>query len=628
MNDSIKNLYDIEKHIDIEYIENIIKNNQGKKIICFGGGTAADILMQKLLYKYETYCFLDNDKSLHGTKLHGVEIKSPEILKGLKQGSFLVFIISRHVSAISSQLEETGLKKDQDYFDIYNRFLAYFRIKKFVSYAGRFEEFIDRIPDGALEAVPVKNTEKIGIVCIAGMLQLSSWYPIAQCILLRYKGYQTSLVIDCLHSFDDYIYFDGITRLASIYIDYIVGKVKKKWPSLEVYQIDSSKKENLDNDDMRMAKKFAPVAVKWFDSHRDEVFLAEDDNRIIKAEEILKTTMESIKYFFSRQSFDVISVHTGIHRHRYVYTYLGKKLGMRTVTYDGDVNGTTINETDGVSRWAYDIPKLIDGSYYTSEEKERLIEMAKANFNKRRNSTAEAGGYNYQKVKNTTIRPYDVIIPLNIMWDSAALGLDDVFENEVEWLQQTLKYLMEKTNASVMVREHPAQRFNDKFLYRNYSIDLPIINNYPERITYVGAADDINTYQYIEACKVVLPYSSTVGLEAVMLNKPIVVHTNVYYGKYVYKANNKEDYLKKIKYYLTHSETRFICNDNIYLAYLFQMFHLIKTRWSEAFDEWLDYSLDEIDQLEGVDNIIDIIISDIPATYSNLKKYLNNEICV
>lgn len=245
MSASIEKLYDIEKHIDINYIENIIKNNHGKKIICFGGGTAADILMKKILYRYDTYCFLDNNKTLHGTKLYDVEIKSPELLKELKQGSFFVLIISKHVAAISKQLEEIGLKLNQDYFDIYNKFLTYFRIKKFVSYAKRFEEFINRIPDGTLEAIPVKNTEKIGIVCIAGMLQLSSWYPIAQSILLRYKGYQTSLIIDCLHSFDDYIYFDGITRLASIYIDYIVGKVKKNGLHLKFFRSTLQKRKTL-----------------------------------------------------------------------------------------------------------------------------------------------------------------------------------------------------------------------------------------------------------------------------------------------------------------------------------------------------------------------------------------------
>lgn len=623
MNRNIETIYNAEKHIDVEYIESIIKDNQSKKIICFGGGTAADILMKKLFNKYEIYCFLDNNKSIHGTEIHGIEIKSPDILRELEPASFFILVVSKHVDAISKQLEGMGLKKEQDYFDIYNKFILYFRIKKFISYAQRFEKFIDRIPEGELESIPIKNTNKIGIVTISGMLQLSSWYPISQCILLRYRGYRTSLIIDSLHSFDDYIYFDGITEIALLYIKYIVEKIKEKWSSFDVLYIDDSKEEKLDNSDLNIVKKFAPVVIKWLDAQRDEVFLKDDIERISKAEKILQSTMKNIKKFLLNNKFDVLNVHTGIHRHRYVYTYLGKKFGIRVATYDGNIRGTILYETDGIPGWAYDIRKLVESNFFTLEEKKKLVEMAKDNFANRRNSTSGDEGYNFQKVKKSIyFKPYDVIIPLNVMWDAAALGLDDVFENEIEWLKQTLRYLIDNTNSIIMIREHPVQRINTDFLYRNYRFDLPIIDEFPDRITYVSSDADINTYQYIEHCKVVLPYASTIGLEAIMMDKPVVVHTKVYYGKYVCKSESKEDYFERIKNCLYCTQKNEYYKNKVYLAYLFQMYHSIKTKWSECFDIWLDYRLDELNKMEGVDEIIDIITGNIPAAYNNLKKIL------
>ena len=41
-------IYDAEKHINLEKIRAILQENKNKKIICFGGGTAADILMEKV----------------------------------------------------------------------------------------------------------------------------------------------------------------------------------------------------------------------------------------------------------------------------------------------------------------------------------------------------------------------------------------------------------------------------------------------------------------------------------------------------------------------------------------------------------------------------------------------------
>ena len=46
-----------EKYIDFSFIESIINKNGKKKILCFGGGTAAGILMDKLLYRYPVQYF-------------------------------------------------------------------------------------------------------------------------------------------------------------------------------------------------------------------------------------------------------------------------------------------------------------------------------------------------------------------------------------------------------------------------------------------------------------------------------------------------------------------------------------------------------------------------------------------
>ncbi len=627
MIESIETIYDIEKHIDLEYINRIIQNNLHKKIICFGGGTAADILMKKVLFRYEVYCFLDNNSAIQGAKIHSIEIKSPDVLQELESNSYFVLILSKHVVAISRQLEKKGLEKDKDYFDIYNKFLPYFRIKKFVKYASDFETFINKIPDGVLERIPIKNTQKIGIVCIAEMIKLVSWYPIAQCILLRYRGYNSSLVIDCLHNFDDYIYFDGITEIASIYIDYIVKKVQEKWPSFEAVKIDSLKQAALDNDDINMTKKYAPIVLKWLDSRKDEVFFPEDESRLLRSENILKNTMKYIKAFFTINNFDVINVYTGIHRHRCIYTYIGEKLGMRVTTYDGDDIGVTLNETEGVSGWSYDVCKIIEGDYFSKEEKQHLVEISKQNFKVRRNSTIKDVGYNYQKVKSSIItNVYDVIIPLNIMWDSAALGLDYIFKDEIEWLQKTLRFLIDNTDVTIMVREHPAQRVSSEYYYKDYKSDLAIIDEYPERIRYVDANADINTYQYIEKCKLVLPYTSTIGLESIMMGKPIVLHTKVYYSKYIGQPSDETAYFNKILEYLTDTSKNVCCNDCVYLAYLFQMCHAIRTQWSECFDGWLKNDLEEVNKLEGVDEILDIIISGTPAIYHNIHKLCNTNL--
>ena len=38
-----------KKYIDFTHIKKIIKNNNDKEILCFGGGTAAEIMMEQIL---------------------------------------------------------------------------------------------------------------------------------------------------------------------------------------------------------------------------------------------------------------------------------------------------------------------------------------------------------------------------------------------------------------------------------------------------------------------------------------------------------------------------------------------------------------------------------------------------
>lgn len=627
-----KMIYDAEQHIDFGVIEKILKENYDKKIVCFGGGTAADILMKRFLKNYKIECFIDNDESLHEKNIYGISIKSPKIIPKMKKGSFIILILSRHLVAISEQLKEYGLRENKDFYDIYSKFFKYFRIKKYEDNARKFLEFIDRIPDNAFDSKTLKQgQQKIGIVCLGEMLQNVTWYSMAQSILLRYNGYSSTLIIDTMGSFDSYIYFDGIEDIARIYIDYVLKYLLAKCPDIDVKYVDEYGEAELDEEDIKMTEKYAPLVVKWFDSQKDEVFLKNNLERVDVAKKLLQKTMKSIKAFFEKNQYDTINVFTGIHRHRCVYTYIGHKNGVRVSTYDADkaMGGITIYETDGVSGNSLDITKLIKSQCFNDEEKQRVVELSKQNFNTRLNSSIEDDGYNYQPVlSEEEISPYDVIIPLNIFWDSAALGVDYIFKDEIEWLRETLEFLMKNTTASVMVRVHPAQALDNEFNYKDYKKELKIINEYISRIWWVNAEEKVNTYQYIKNCKLVLPYTSTIGIESAILDKNVLVHTNVYYAKmdFVYQSATKEEYFEKIEYYLNNSDKK-ICNDktNAYLAYYCQMKHVTKTKFSECFTEWMDEDLNELNNMMGVDKIVAVIAENKITIYENIKEELGRK---
>ena len=99
----ISELYDAESQIDFGKIVTILDRYVNKDIYCFGGGSAAEILTKQVLYKYKLAGFLDNNSSLWGKKIDGIEVKNPECITNLRKGKFVILILSKHLNAITQQ---------------------------------------------------------------------------------------------------------------------------------------------------------------------------------------------------------------------------------------------------------------------------------------------------------------------------------------------------------------------------------------------------------------------------------------------------------------------------------------------------------------------------------------------
>lgn len=612
-------IYDVEQYIDYDRIKEILDKNINKKIICFGGGTASEILTKNLLYQYDVEYYLDNNNELWNSNINNIPIKNPEILKDMKKGSFIVLILSKHVINISKQLTSYGLVENTDFFDIYEKFKKYFRIAKFDELTERFKNFIDTIPNEAFNNIKVKDNQKIGIVCISSTLDLETWYPFAQYLILKYKGYNVTLIIDNLKSFDDISYFDGSYIVTKKYCEYIINYIKNKFGELNISYIKENEKEDLDEKDIQEIKRLRDINIKWYSSRIDEMKGYSDTEREKIFYNILERNAKVLKYYFNNNKYDVINVFTALHKHRGLYMWEGLKHNIRVSSYD---NG--LYSTNNPCSHLYDINKIIDGNWFTNEELYKIKEMAYKNFEERINGLDN----NFQISKKETIssfKDYDIVIPLNIEWDAAALGLDRIFNNYSEWLLETIDFIICNTNASVLIREHPAQIFYKDYIYKSY--ENIIKEKYPNnnRLYYCKSNENINTYKIIEKSKIVLPYSSFLGVESVLMNKLVISHTKAFFDNmnFIYSAKDKDDYFILIDNAL-NNKLELKNKDTALLTY----YYMINNRTSSDFREflwsWLDRIFDELINDKDIIKLINVIANDIPLIYSNIKENLNN----
>lgn len=621
----IKDIFDVNSLIRWEAIKGILDDNLDKKVYCFGGGTAAEILMSELLYKYNIEGFLDNNAAIWGKRIGGKTVCDPKILLEQEKGTFIVLILSRHYVVISKQLEEYHLIDKQDYFDIFSEFEKYFQVKRFALSAEKFMNFIENIPNDIFNSAKEVKQKHIGIVCIATMVESQAWYPIAIFLLLKYLGYNATLIVDEMSSCDDIVYYDGYTRIAKLYIDYIIEKMRDRLGDLDICYVDAEGIADLDENDEKEISRLTEVAVKWQMSRPSEVMEETYTRKAFK--EIIARTMSIVKAFFDKHHFDAINVISAAHKHRGVYTWEGKRYGIPVSSYDGNsAEGYTIFSADGPCSHGYDIVRVIKDGMLDRELINYIVENSKKNFEKRINSTKEIGGYNFQPIvkleKNQQF--YDIIMPLNINCDMAALGIDRVFQSEQEWIFETVDFILNSTDASVMVREHPAMIDPGWGGWRIHSYREEFEQRYKNssRVTFCRADQEINTYRMIEKAKLVLPYSSTVGVEAFLLGKPVITHTNVYYSElnFVFNAHSPREYFQYIIDGINNKLENKKEIEEAYITYYGVMHALTKSCFTERKESWMELQIPQLLKEEGVQDIINVIAENVPPIYMNVKR--------
>lgn len=615
------------KYYDTNTWKSMVKHCGDREIILFGAGTSV-LTVVKIMCNIgkKVSAIIDNDFKKWGTFVENIEIINPELITNNK--NVFIFIISQHGTKIGEQLESYGFKENLDYVDAYETVFRFLKLDKYIQRTEKFCDFIKSIDKYDFTTLPKKNSKKIGIVMIPGIRGHMGWYSLAIFLAMKYFGYNVTLIIDELTNIEDAVIYQGVTEDLKSITAIVIKELEDKLGKINIIYVRDCVEGKLSDYESEQIKKLAVINARWQKSRWDRLSRSTTEEEFsIMFEPILRNNMLSIKASLEKESFDVIDVHAGIHKQRGLYMLYGSQNNIRVSTYDGYAHST-----DKPCDYQYDVLKLLNHQWFSEDEKKIILEEAKKHFKERLNSTTSdnicEAKYQLTTQKNEILQ-YDIIIPLNIMWDAAVLGIEDVFSEPDIWLDETLKFILKNTDATVMIRQHPAQYFFKDYYYED-SLGI-ILNKYKseKRIRIVLAYEKINTYQCINKCKLVLPYSSTVGIESVLLKKPIITHTNCYYSyrNFGNKARKKEDYFNKIVDVL---ENRLLVSNEqmndalLVYAMAFNAYLDFDTDFVILKESWLNYKFNDFIQNEYVKLITNVIGEDIPLAYQNIvKKWLD-----
>lgn len=119
----------------------------------------------------------------------------------------------------------------------------------------------------------------------------------------------------------------------------------------------------------------------------------------------------------------------------------------------------------------------------------------------------------------------------NVSWDTAVTSRDIGFRDIYEWLEVVVSWVLEHDDVTVDIRVHPGE-----LRVRGFESDDSLADyirtrfpDLPDRITVHGPESSVDSYALIESADTVLVYTSTIGLEAVVLGRPTIVAADVHY---------------------------------------------------------------------------------------------------
>ncbi len=114
-----------------------------------------------------------------------------------------------------------------------------------------------------------------------------------------------------------------------------------------------------------------------------------------------------------------------------------------------------------------------------------------------------------------------VMLAANVLGDSLTLGRNIFAESMTEWITRTVRFFASRSNVQLVIRVHPGEMIvpKAKSMAQVVREALPSL---PEHIHVIAAVDKINTYDLIEIADLGLAYTTTVGLETAMNDRPVI----------------------------------------------------------------------------------------------------------
>jgi len=457
------------------------------------------------------------------------------------------------------------------------------------------------------------------IICITVIPWLGTsvpWYAITMALMLERKGKNVFILFVDMPFGDEGMFH----RLQS----YLILKILNKIP-IKITKLSNYNDSEYCKDEITRLSKLNSLHY----AHGETNYALRKSYEFI-VEKQLKSISAKLVSFFEKENLRQIILPGGIWGPSSVISLLAEKNNVQLTTYDSGEN-ELIMSISGIAATLSDIPYSFEQLLNNPEDKSFSIQKGQEQLQKRKQGedlSSFAGSHLIKPTTNLKFGDQYYLILLNSVWDTAALGIHTVYGSMIEWIFDSIEWILNNTDSLIIIRQHPAERvkeIDNTDVYKE-KINIRFSNN--KRIIFIDAAEDINTYNLIEKSLCVLGFSSTIVVESVALGKPAIIVSSAYYSEFdiVYSATDKKEYYMYLKQALEHNlvitpemrDRAYICN------YITQSCNYYLTKFTPIRNNYIKWSKLTIDELEKDYLPLKAILKNKPISLLQHERTLND----
>jgi hypothetical protein len=191
----------------------------------------------------------------------------------------------------------------------------------------------------------------------------------------------------------------------------------------------------------------------------------------------------------------------------------------------------------------------------------------------------------------------------HLPWDAAIQDVSRIFEDQYEWVAETIEQFESMEDKQLIIKVHPAEKLRGTKqgvtdVLETYFQDLP------QNVRVLEPDTEVDPYGLMQTSDVVLVYTSTVGMEATYFGTPAVTAADSHYAKkgFTYDPETNEEYAKILRKPASELE---LTEEEISLGkrYLYNYFIERPTKFELVKEK--PYSSDE-SMVEELDSISDL----------------------